>query len=589
MALRVAVANGNWSSTSTWNAGIIPAAGDIVASNNFTVTIDQNINVDSITNAATLPVKATPNMTGYTTPSGIVTISTINTGRPGWQAFDGNSGTIAQTNTGGPGWIAYEFTTPIIINAYSWVSSANEQPSNWNFEGWDGSNWVVLHTVTGGSTGYTSPLIGNNTAYIAYRVNVTLVLLAANRPIWYEINLFEKGSDLAAVAGGGFILNDGLTLTCTGSGVVTGTTTCLTYSGSGVCTINANIFPANANTGAGVSGLIYSGSGTLNINGNLNDIGLSIERGPTVLFSGTGTLNIIGNINGLQVRQALRITNTSVCNIVGNLNPGNAAIAVQVTGNAIVNITGNIFPQVGGSAGSSLLLISAAAAVVTVTGNVYPDTTFFQLTHGISVTGSSQLYIIGTINGGSGSYNTVISSTNCFISVIGSIKSQRGIPAFYSIGPGAINILTGPFISGDSGVQPFYVVRMHYRRTLGSYYEFRDNSTLGALPPSPSAPATRLVSPDTVADSPIPRNVRQGTIYAAGSQTGTMIVPSRDNVAKGVLVDNTIGTAILDADSIWAVPLTSINTLNSIGKRVKNAATVETTGAQIQQTLNDNE
>jgi hypothetical protein len=130
---------------------------------------------------------------------------------------------------------------------------------------------------------------------------------------------------------------------------------------------------------------------------------------------------------------------------------------------------------------------------------------------------------------------------------------------------------------------------MHYRRTMGSYYEFRDNSTLGALPPSTPAPATRLVSPDTVADSPVPRDVRLGTIYAEGSQTGTMIVPSRDNVAKGVLVDNTTGTAILDADSIWAVPLTSINTLNSIGRRVKNAATVETTGAQIQQTLNDNE
>jgi hypothetical protein len=68
-----------------------------------------------------------------------------------------------------------------------------------------------------------------------------------------------------------------------------------------------------------------------------------------------------------------------------------------------------------------------------------------------------------------------------------------------------------------------------------------------------------------------------------------MIVPSRDNVAKGVLVDNTTGTAILDADSIWAVPLTSVNTLNSIGRRVKNAATVESTGTQIQQTLNDNE
>jgi len=53
-----------------------------------------------------------------------------------------------------------------------------------------------------------------------------------------------------------------------------------------------------------------------------------------------------------------------------------------------------------------------------------------------------------------------------------------------------------------------------------------------------------------------------------------------------VPVDNTVGTAILDPNAIWSVPLTSINTLNSIGRRVKNAATVETTGAQIESILN---
>jgi hypothetical protein len=582
MALRVAIASGNWSNPAIWNGGVLPTVGDIVASNTFTVTINQNINVDSITNSAQAVAGAVPNMTSNTAPSGIVTASQSETGYfAAFNAFGGDFNT--EWRPSGAAWIAYEFTSPKAIDQYSVGTYGGT--GDWTFEGWNGSSWIVLHTVTNTSSSYSSPSIGNSVAFIKYRLNYSIS--APSR--LHTIQFYEYLGTTAAVAGGGFILNDGVTVTCTGSGVVTGTTTCLTYSGSGVSTINANIFPANANTGAGECGLIYSGSGTLNINGNIQNIGISVTRGPTVLFSGTGTLNITGNINALQVVQALRITNTSVCNIVGDLNPGNSAVAVQVTGNAIVNITGNIFPQQGGSPGASLLLISAAAAVVTVTGNVYPDTTFVQNAHGISVTSSSQLYIIGTVNGGSGSFNTVISSTNCFISIIGSIKSQRGVPAFQSTGTGAINILTGPFISGDSGNQPLYVTRMHYRRTLGSYYEFRDNSTLGALPPSPSAPATRLVSPDTVADSPIPANVRQGTSYAAGSQTGTMIVPSRDNVAKGVLVDNTTGTAILDADAIWAVPLTSINTLNSIGRRVKNAATVETTGAQIQQTLNNNE
>ena len=52
---------------------------------------------------------------------------------------------------------------------------------------------------------------------------------------------------------------------------------------------------------------------------------------------------------------------------------------------------------------------------------------------------------------------------------------------------------------------------MHYRRTLGSYYEFRDNSTNGALPPAAPAPATRLNSPEVGSDLPVVADVRFGT------------------------------------------------------------------------------
>jgi hypothetical protein len=290
----------------------------------------------------------------------------------------------------------------------------------------------------------------------------------------------------------------------------------------------------------------------------------------TVLHTGTGTLNIIGNLfgNGWSASWNVRITSTGTLNITGNLfsnTSSNFTRQLLVQGNATVNLTGDIIWRSNATSNASMILIQAAATL-NVVGTVYGGGNY-----GIESSGASLINIIGPIIG-----DVIVAGT-------------LGFPALNTTNGSSVTILTGPFISHSSGIQPFIVVRMHYRRTLGSYYEFRDNSTLGALPPSPPAPATRLVSPDTVADSPVPRDVRLGTIYAEGSQTGTMIVPSRDNVAKGVLVDNTVGTAILDADSIWAVPLTSINTLNSIGRRVKNAATVETTGAQIQQTLNDNE
>lgn len=587
MALRAAVASGNWSNPAIWNGGVLPTVGDVVASNGFTITIDQNINVGSITNAAQSIVDAIPAMTSNTTPSGI---ASTNAGTA-WYAFDKSSNDwIVQTV--GPGtWVAYEFTFPIAIDQYYFTGyDPSSSPDNWTFEAWNGTSWIVLHTVTGATTvtSYVSPLLGNTTAYIQYRL--VLNDASAYKRI-REVGMYQYLGTSPAVAGGGFILNNGVTVTCTGTnGVITGTTTCLTYSGSGVATINASILPANANTGTGVSGLIYSGSGTLNLNGNILNIAASTTKGPTVLFSGTGTLNFTGTIFGLQVNTALSITNTGICNIVGDIFGGNAGIGVTISGNATVNITGNIFPVAGGSTFIAIVNITAVSAIVNMTGNVFSFTTTDSISHGINLTSNSTLVVVGNVIGTSNSsYSGINATANSYIKVIGTIQAGAARSGFLSTGAGAINILTGPFISHPTGIQPIYVTRMHYQRTLGSYYEFRDNSTNGALPPAGPAPITRLVSPGTAIDAPAASNVRQGVVYAAGSLTGTMVVPAASNVANNVPVDNTVGTAVLDPNAIWAVPLTSVNTLNSIGRRVKNAATVETTGAQLESLIRDNE
>lgn len=49
MAVRYAVASGNWSAVGTWNGGAsLPTAGDDVYANGYTVTVDQNITVTKI-------------------------------------------------------------------------------------------------------------------------------------------------------------------------------------------------------------------------------------------------------------------------------------------------------------------------------------------------------------------------------------------------------------------------------------------------------------------------------------------------------------------------------------------------------------
>ncbi len=168
MALRAAVASGNWSNPAIWNGGVLPNPGDVVASNGFTVTINQNINVDSITNAAQAVVGAVPDMTSATTPSGIVTASQSETGlRAAFNAFGGDFNT--EWWPSGAAWIAYEFPTPKAIDQYTVGTYGGT--GSWTFEGWNGSTWIVLHTVVNTSFGYTSPLIGNSVAYIKYRLN----------------------------------------------------------------------------------------------------------------------------------------------------------------------------------------------------------------------------------------------------------------------------------------------------------------------------------------------------------------------------------------------------------------------------------
>jgi hypothetical protein len=417
MAVRYAVATGNWSSTSTWNGGTLPTSADDVYANGFTVTIDQNVTVFSIRNTAQTP----------------------------------------------------------------------------------------------------------------------------------------------AVAGGGFVLNDGFTLA---GNLFAGATNLLTYSGTTSATVQ----------------------GTVNVGAN------------TIVFNTvSGTLNVIGNIiNNNNAGFGIRVQNTGRLNIVGDVYSlsGSAYLtSINIVSNATINITGNIYTSGTGVFSSQSLITINSQCTLNISGNV---------THNSSNGTSSYCIILNT-----GSANSIINITgsviggdfdaqNCavfvigisiaiYLNIVGSIsvrtngKSSPVINSSYT----SINLFSGPFISSASGAVPFQVSRMHYIKTLGSYFEFRDSSTNGALPPAAAAPATRLVSPDTVVDAPIPSNVRNGVSYALGTFTGTLKVPNPNSVAFGVETDNTVGNAVLTPNAVWNHLTANITTANSIGDRLKNASTVETTGDQL--------
>lgn len=114
---------------------------------------NNNGEISSITNGTLKTVKATPNMTSNTTPSGIVSSSSIvGTGSEAWRAFDGkdNQGLVS---SGTVGYLQYEFPNEVQIGKYiirsgtSTGAQLTSIPKNWTFEGSnDSTNWTVLDT-----------------------------------------------------------------------------------------------------------------------------------------------------------------------------------------------------------------------------------------------------------------------------------------------------------------------------------------------------------------------------------------------------------------------------------------------------------
>jgi hypothetical protein len=514
----------------------VPVAGDDVYSNSNIVTINVDVTVNSINNSSYSTPEAIPLMTSNTTPSGIAS---------NFAAFDRNSNTDWINSIVSPGIsVSYEFPTPKVIDQYYFAGYSNQ--NNWSFEAWDGSTWIVLHTVTGANTGtYTSPLIGNSTSYIKYR----FVLNDSGYRRIHGVGMYEAGTVGTATAGGQFIINDGRTVTAQ----------TFNYSNA-----SSNYNALFVHTGTG---------GTTTLSGSTPT---AFTQRVFLSITGTGTFNYVGILRGL---------------------PQNETRLVNSTHTGTINFTGDIYWDSGnaGANNSALMDFSGSSFNLTITGNIYHQSIATAASYSntvLRVAGGNSVTIIGnvnnqTINMSNWTYpsQTIVSSMRT--TIIGSLINQSSLGTCLACSSD-LCFLSGPFQSSVYGMLPYDVKRVFLIPTNNTYFEFRSNNTLGVVPPYATPTAVRLYSPDAAADAPIAANVRTGIVYLDGNLTGTMAIPSASSVTAGVLVDNTIGTAALDPSAIWAVPLTSINTLNSIGRRVKNAATVETTGAQIQTTLNNN-
>lgn len=149
-----------------------------------------------------------PEMTGYTTPSGIAAASSENNpALPAWAAFqDIVTPSIwwVAASTGNE-WLSYKFAFPVVVNAFFPTAMAGGENSNYTFEAsHDGASWVVLYTAVGKPATLSAPvLFSNQTPYLYYRIHFTSFVSIAGSP---NVNmLLLKMYNVSGGYGYGFI------------------------------------------------------------------------------------------------------------------------------------------------------------------------------------------------------------------------------------------------------------------------------------------------------------------------------------------------------------------------------------------------
>lgn len=374
----------------------------------------------------------------------------------------------------------------------------------------------------------------------------------------------------AITAGGYFSITSSVTVTCS-NGI---TQACVWQNASSSYLIQTS--------GTGIT-VNMNFSMSTNVTGNTNL--------RYMLINHTGILNFVGDLSGCgsSGNPLLLINNTVTANIVGNIIVSNQGyVVLQVNSNSLVNITGDIYtsPISAHQSVSRGLIISNIGASVYVIGNIYHlSTTTTQTPIPIELS-IGNLYVTGNITGGFSNIGQVgvIITGNGYFNHTGVLSggepsnTSPGAVAVSQVSLGSMAIFSGPFIFSNYGVPPFQCTRLFLSSNTSKYIEFASNSTNGALFPSAAPTRFTMYSPNTIADSPVPANVRQGITYALGSQTGTLIVPSPSNVRKDIPTDNTVGTADLTAEDFLNAIETSSN---DVAVRLRNVATVASTGGQL--------
>jgi hypothetical protein len=615
MAVIGAIANGLWSSSSTWPGGVFPTAVDDVFANSRTVYIDQNINVLSLNTTASGAGGAASGLF-YNTGSVNITTNRILPGTTSVLTLTGDnniyikSNLISGSQTTANAWgviIPGSLTPPnVSISAYVSGAGGTSTSSSGGIRQ-EAGTLSVSGVIVGGATAGTSPgiliiSVGNYpVTFTGYgRVEGPYVNGIATTSNTAGINVAyvsQEGSENSSVTFYGTV-SGGSGRSTSNNQVPTAIRTTSTIpvyiygdviggsggpvagNSTGQCAIVTDGTPT-----VFISGNVYSGidglSGTPNFdaitiggsNAKIDIVGDLINRetlntsGCLNMGSTTGTVNITGNIiastGTINTARVMVITNTCSGTIYGNVSASRGA-GITFGGSASLDIYGDVYGGNAPSPGAAGIAIqSSARGKLNVYGTVTPGPSSF--CHGISYGNNTITTVYGKKlrgnNWGIGTAPALISQNYA----VGPAQNVQSMPMF--------NVVCEELEFGRFGAPPVLL-------NVG----FLDKTTnTVTLPVTSTTTETKtLIDPDLNEVMPPVSSVRLGTSYSAGNLVGTCAIPSIEEVEFGVPVDGSVGIAALTPQSVWSTSTAALTSLSAtIGYRLNNAATVESVGQQV--------
>jgi hypothetical protein len=368
-------------------------------------------------------------------------------------------------------------------------------------------NWSNTATWNGGTLPTSTDDVYTNNFNVTIDQNVTVLSL-------------RNTAGAPAVAGGIFILTNGITVNATGTGLVnnSGLTTLIDFqlNSPNSATINStNMSGVGGNPGTINAIVRLSGTGTLTVNSNW------LVNGTVILINGNGIFNLNGSgghVSTVTTQNGINITAVSATlNWVGNMTfVGTNSWAYISSNGGPVTSTINVIGNIKGSdsqAGFGII----TNGILNVTGNVSAAPTSIS---GAAISGTSGSIV--TVNG------IMSSNTNRVLAI-----SSTGLTT-----------ISGQVICVNESAFPVQSTRLRLFNSLPIQVTFQTDA-IGVN--------KTLYEPGTALGNPAVIDVRDGVTYASGALTGTLEVPPASSVAVGVPVDNTVGTAIISITDMGAL------------------------------------